>query len=226
MIDSRLYTTSGFHDYPLEYRWVRLPEQSDKLAVILPGADYSVDNPILYYAASQYLQQSYDVLQINYKYDNKPKIDTSDDLMQAIEYASNKVLDEVCQIKTYKTFHIIGKSIGTIACKSLMNKKEMAKAKFVWITPLIKNKDVYHSMKNCQQESYCIMGDKDPNYKKIHLDKIMDNPNMLARIIPEANHALELPDNPAGSIDITKEFILDLKQFITAEMASKTVNTV
>jgi hypothetical protein len=58
-----------------------------------------------------------------------------------------------------------------------------------------------------------MIGDKDPYYKEDRFQQLKDNPTLNSVLIPEANHSLELDDDPVGSVDILKAVIAKIEAF-------------
>ncbi|HEX7066052.1 MAG TPA: hypothetical protein VF199_13360 [Bacillales bacterium] len=111
-----------------------------------------------------------------------------EELGKAIKFDVNAVLDYVLADKSYENYYLIGKSLGTIAMGSLLDRDGFENAKAIWMTPLIHRDDVLNEMVRCKNKGLCIIGDKDPCYSKERYDRVVENSNITPRLIPLVNH--------------------------------------
>lgn len=187
-------------------------EDSSKLAIILPGVGYTTQAPLLHYSTGVFLHKSFDVLQVNYQYNNKLYKDFTE-VSEAIKIDVKTVLDEVLTNKTYENYYLIGKSLGTIAMCSELNRECFENAKAIWLTPLIQREDVFTAMVGSKNKGLCIIGDKDPCYIEERYSKIIENPNITATLISNVNHSLEYDESVVESIDVLKNVTTLIEQF-------------
>jgi hypothetical protein len=59
----------------------------------------------------------------------------------------------------------------------------------------------------------CFIGDKDRCYTKERFAKVVENPNIATRLIPNVNHSMEYDENAVESIDVLRSVINDIEQF-------------
>ncbi|WP_433751172.1 alpha/beta hydrolase [Falsibacillus pallidus] len=203
-------TVKGYKEMEIPFRLFQ--KGSTSLAIILPGSGYTSQAPLLHYAKAVFANKSFDVLQVNYQYHNEDYEDFSE-LGKAIKLDVNVVLDELLTNHTYDQFYFIGKSLGTIAMSSVLNKEIFQGAKAIWMTPLIHRDDVWEAMVNSKHEGLCIIGDKDPCYREERYMKIVENTNITPKLIPNVNHDLEYSGDVLGSIDVLKDIIAVIEQF-------------
>ncbi|RDI45574.1 alpha/beta hydrolase [Falsibacillus pallidus] len=203
-------TVKGYKDMEVPFTLFR--KDSTSLAIILPGSGYTSQAPLLHYAKAVFANKSFDVLQVNYQYNNDD-YDGFRELGEAIKWDVNVVLDELLANHTYDQFYFIGKSLGTIAMSSVLNREIFHDAKAIWLTPLIHRDDVWEAMVNSMNKGLCIIGDKDPCYREERYLKIVENANIMQKLIPNVNHDLEYRENVLGSIDVLKDIIAAIEQF-------------
>ena len=82
------------------------------LIALFPGANYSVDMPLLYYAQFKYAIQGYDVLKINYGdfyTDGKSQVDCLEDAKKAVIRQVEKI-----EFSQYDDIIFVSKSMGTV----------------------------------------------------------------------------------------------------------------
>ena len=215
MIEIMNFQSKGYEGYVVPYTLIRTIEKREKLMILFPGAGYGSDKPLLHYATMLYLENQFDVVHVNYDYSqNHFKGKTAEEIYLALQHDVTQVIEEVLGRNEYKEYHLVGKSIGTIAMASLTEMEKLGQAKLVWLTPLLKNPAVYHSLRNCRQESLSIMGDQDPNYKGDLHKKIAENRKLQKNLLNHADHSLEVAGNTIQSAELLKNVMLVMDAFI------------
>jgi len=165
-------------------------QDSDVLVIILPGGKYTTLAPLLYYAYNASLQAGYDVLAIEYGFQNTDQDIILDKI--TIENMINETKDavDICtKEKKYKKLIFIGKCIGTFIQNSLINKFRNYDQKHVFLTPWPECIDGMVAT-----NSIVIVGTNDNSFKEEHIRKIKDSENIKVKIIENANHDLEKDD--------------------------------
>ncbi|HEY4554086.1 MAG TPA: alpha/beta hydrolase [Bacillaceae bacterium] len=183
---------------------------SEKLAIILPGAGYSTQAPLLHFTKGVFFNRGFDVLQVNYSYlqdvlSSLSEEEFTADVLSAIEKAASN--------DDYSQYTFIAKSIGTIALTYLLQKPNFQSANAVWLTPLLKREDVYNALMKNDNHGVCIIGDKDPHYITTRFEAILNNKSLRAILINDADHSLEVQKDLLKSIEILKEVITKLNEF-------------
>jgi hypothetical protein len=69
-------------------------------------------------------------------------------------------------------------------------------------------------MVNSENRGLCIIGDNDRCYVEERFDQLKNKPNLVAKLLPNVNHSLEYDHNMVESIDILKEIINDIQEFV------------
>ncbi|WP_281202739.1 alpha/beta hydrolase [Cytobacillus kochii] len=214
MFNVETRTVKGYKGLDIPFTKLSKGKDSNSLAIILPGMGYTAQAPLLHYSTGVFLQKYFDVLQVNYQYNNKVYDDfTMEEISEAIKLDVKTVLDDVLANKTYENFYLIGKSLGTIAMGYELNRECYENAKAIWLTPLIQREDVFGAMVRSKNKSLCIIGDKDPCYIEERYSKVIENQNVTSVLIPNVNHGLEYDGNTVESIDVLKGVIAEVEQF-------------
>lgn len=212
MFNSESKTVKGYKDLDIPFTMLSKVSSSKNLAIILPGMGYTSQAPLLHYSTGVFINKSFDVLHVNYQYNNKA-YDGFNEISEAIKVDVKNVIDFVLTNKTYENFYLIGKSIGTIAMSSELTRETFNNAKAIWLTPLIQREDVLHAMVKSENKGLSIIGDKDPCYSEERYVKVAANSNITSKLIPNVNHSLEYVENAVESINILKNVINDIEQF-------------
>ena len=206
----------GYKELNIPFTYVRNERYSKNLVVFLPGTGYTVQSPLFHYAKELFIQRDFDVLQVNYQYKDKAYADfTVEDKIEAILFDVNKVMDRVLNTAPhYENYYIMGKSMGTIAMKSVLDRAEFIEAKAIWLTPLLQLDEVFAAIATTGHKGLCFIGDQDDCYIKERYNVLKTNPNIVSRLIPNVNHSLEYDDFTVESIDVMKSVIVDIQKFV------------
>ncbi|MDX1806369.1 MAG: alpha/beta hydrolase [Paenisporosarcina sp.] len=205
----------GYRDMQVPFSLVSEEENSKNLVVFLPGAAYSVQSPVFHYSQEIFLDHSFDVLQVNYRYNDKAYDEFSkEELSEAIKHDVRTVLDKILTDTSYEKFYFVGKSLGTIAMSSELNRDIFREAHAIWLTPLLHRDDVFAAMVNNENRGLCIIGDNDRCYVEERFNQIKNKSSLVAKLLPNVNHSLEYDHNMVESIDILKEVIKDIQEFV------------
>jgi len=187
-------------------------EQPNSLVIILPGAGYTSQAPLLHYSCGIYFSKGYDVLQVNYNYPREFIANLSeDDFYSDVESVLKKALED----STYSNFVFIAKSMGTIALSHFITKPEFNNAKSIWLTPLIKRNDVYNALLNLKTKAkgLCIVGGIDPTYDSSKFNDIRTNKNIESILIEGTNHNLEFDNDVLKSIGAISNIMNNVVKF-------------
>ena len=194
--------------YP--YRLIEQKEQSNNLAIILPGAGYTTQAPLLHFTTGLFFTKGYDVLHINYSFNREEMAALSEkDFTKNVQ----STIDKALKNKEYRNYFIVAKSIGTIALSYLQPNTKFEISNLIWLTPLIQRDDVFNAMLNSNNKGLCIIGDKDPCFIKGRFERLKSNYHLQIKLIEGTNHSLELDGKPIESIEIVKSVISTINDF-------------
>ncbi|WP_100372361.1 alpha/beta family hydrolase [Bacillus sp. FJAT-45037] len=186
-------------------------EKTNKLAIMLPGAGYTTKAPLLHFSTGLFYNEGYDILHVNYTYNQEELAQLkAQDFITGVERAVEAELDG----RHYDSVYVVAKSLGTIALSSMVRDKKFSSTmKAVWLTPLINKDEVFDAMMNSVYKSLCVIGDQDPYYSKKRIDELKSHDTMTCKVIPGANHGLQLDHDVMKSIDLLKEVMEEIKKF-------------
>lgn len=202
----------------VEFENLFIEKNGKKLAVLFPGIGYNNDMPLQYYTAKLLEQQGYDILKVNYRYNDKPEFldATFEEKMKWMHEDVKASLDEILKEKSYEDILLVCKSIGTIAgLEALKIYQSLNQAKIIWLTPLTHNSIMVEQLKTLQNDGLIIIGTDDPCYVKENIDELSKMENYEVCVFPQADHSMELVGNPLASIDIIKQVLLKIESFLT-----------
>lgn len=111
MLNVKTEIVQGDKELDIPFKILSTSKDAESLAIILPGAGYTTQAPLLHYSTGVFLQKSFDVLQVNYQYKDKAYNDfTMEEISEAIKLDVKTVIDDVLNGKTYENYYLIGKS--------------------------------------------------------------------------------------------------------------------
>ena len=204
----------GYKERDITFSLLMNETESNNLAILLPGAGYTVQAPLLHYSTGVFINKTYDVLHINYQYNDKFYDDFSrEELTNAIKHDVKTVIDKVLKNSTYHNYYLIGKSLGTIAMSSELKRDVFRHAKAIWLTPLLQRDDVFNAMLHSQHEGLCFIGDNDSCYVEDKYNQLIENTTITFKLIPNVDHALQYENNTIESINVLKTIIQDIENF-------------
>lgn len=207
-------SVTGYKEKDIHYTVLSTDEHAPKLAILLPGAGYTAQAPLLHYSTGVFLHKSVDVLQVNYTYNDKFYDHFSmDELVEAIKFDVGTIIDKVLGEKSYDGYYLVGKSLGTIAMASLLDREIFYHAKAVWLTPLLNRDDVFESMVHSRNESLCFIGNDDTHYNAERYRQFDNNPKLVTKLLEGADHSLQYKSDPVRSIDLLKTVIKEIDAF-------------
>jgi hypothetical protein len=191
-------------------RLIEQKETADSLAIILPGAGYTTQAPLLHFCTGLFYSKGFDVLHLNYSFNREEQSALSGEgLAEAVRLSIADALKD----KGYDHYYIVAKSIGTMALPYLLKDPSFLDAKAVWMTPLLQKEFVLNSMAAGSHKGLCIIGDQDPYFTWERIERVKENPNLSIKVVEGGDHRLELSGDPIQSIDVLRDIISDINQF-------------
>jgi hypothetical protein len=195
----------------IPFRLIEQKGETDTLVIVLPGAGYTTQAPLLYFATGLFYSKGYDVLHINYSFSRQELAVLNErDFSRDVQLT----IDNAIKNKKYTHYYVVAKSIGTKALSYLLDQTMLKAAKLVWLTPLIQNDHVFNAMVYSVNKGLCIFGEKDYSCFIVErFETLKNNPNLLLKVVEGGNHNLELDEEPIKSIEILKSVMLDISEF-------------
>lgn len=184
----RKETTAGI-------QYTHFDNDARKLCVLLSGTNYLYDKPLMYYANMAMLQQGYDVVQVNYTYEDaffeQPITLIATQILKDVK----SVIVDVCQRVAYDDILFVGKSLGTLPMSFHFSQKQVTYPKLIMLTPLLQQEEVYTKLLAIENELLLIIGDADPHYDQQKVATLNEKDNVSVLVISDANHSLDVVPN-------------------------------
>ncbi|MBD8070081.1 alpha/beta hydrolase [Bacillus sp. PS06] len=191
------------------FRLIEQKEETNNLVIVLPGAGYTTQAPLLHYTTGLFHSKGFDVLHVNYSFNREElSVLNGEEFAQDVQF----IIDHAIKNKPYRQIYIVAKSVGTIALSYLLNHTMFKDSKVVWLTPLLQRADVLNAMVQNVNKGLCLIGDNDPCFIPERFELLKNNQHLVSSVIEGGNHALELENEPIDSIDILKRVISDINE--------------
>ncbi|WP_215141290.1 alpha/beta family hydrolase [Exiguobacterium qingdaonense] len=203
----------GTNGILVPYSYLQPDSSSDTLVILLPGYGYTNDSPMFRYTTALCLENGLNVLEVNYNYRDE-RYD-SVDVSVAIVDDVRLVIDQLLQSHSFNEYIIIGKSLGTIAMASELTRNVFHDAKLVWLTPLLKQDDIYEAILSHKGKQLIVMGTADHHYADERIKHLDRQALTELEIVEQMNHSLEYTGNTYRSLRLLEVLLKRVEQFIT-----------
>jgi predicted alpha/beta-hydrolase family hydrolase len=214
-------TANGGGNRKIAYTFVQpASAPSRSVCFMCPGAGYSFDKPLLYYATMLMLANGIDVVQVEYRYrDDEAFWALSDDAQSDRMYADvSGVVEKVLAERSYQNVMFLGKSIGTMPIvNGFCLDPRFAQAKTVLLTPVLTRANLSGNLLRCTQRTLLVMGKGDHFYHAETIETIRtEKPNVEVLLVDGANHAMDVGWDVTSSIEVLQTVMQRLGRFVLA----------
>lgn len=183
---------------PATYVHRRLAGGGGRLALILPGYGYTLEAPVLHYAARAALAAGCDVLGVEYGFQANRGAMPREEVPLAVAEIMG-ALDSFLADHAYAGLIPIAKSIGTLVAVQLAASASLPPpASAVFLTPL---RPTIPYMRQALRMTV-VVGDRDNLFGPEDIAQIAGLPNIDLHVMAGADHVLEVADDVDGSLAI------------------------
>ena len=198
--------------------FLRQDADTDHLALILPGLNYSCDMPLLYYASQIMLEAGADVVQIKYDYTQTQP--SSKDSPLSDRFGS--LAEDVTQIarvalmqRDYKHLTVIGKSLGTLAIPHFLQADlSLQPQTCVYLTPILNELVPIHDLIQTCPRNLFVIGTSDRYFDPELISQLISPNADNFMIIDGVNHSLEYPQDTFRSLEVLDEVVRRMQNFL------------
>lgn len=210
----------GYHEKAVPNRFFRNVGPANGLALILPGLRYTCDMPLLFYPTKLLLHKGFDVLQLHTDYaDDKFSNNSPDRQIDWLGADAGRALQAGLAQREYPHLVLIGKSIGTLAMSVLLlNQPELRSRVTIWLTPLFRLPLVEQATQQLSAPALFVGGTGDHTFDENRLEYLQEVIPARSLVYENADHSLEVQGDLPRSLDIMKEMMRGLSDFIDQEI--------
>jgi len=192
--------------------------ESDHLALILPGLNYSCDMPLLYYATQIMLEAGADVVQVKYDYTQS----RSDGSASTLNERFRDLQTDVAQIarvalmqRDYKRLTVIGKSLGTLAIPRLLQTDlPLRPHTCVYLTPILNELVPIRDLIQTCPRNLFVIGTSDRYFDPELISQLINPQADNFMIIDGVNHSLEFPGDSSRSLQVLENVVHRMQKYL------------
>ena len=207
---------TGYDDRPLVNTFFHQTGGTGKLALFFPGRGYTSAMPLLYYPTRLAVSLGAEALWIDYSLMRAPAANSMNPEVQLRWLAadSSAALRAALARHSYREILLVGKSLGTLVLAHLaLNEPVLKDAKYVWLTPLVRNAYLQPAVEQARPASLFIQGSGDPHYEAAGLARLESASGGQVLLVPEANHSLEIPGDLPASLQAVQQALQAISAF-------------
>lgn len=207
---------TGYNKDQLPNLFLRQEQPAEHLALVLPGLGYNADMPLLYYSSRLLLERKCDVLQLRPDYQGRTfQAASHEERLERMYEDAAAGLQAGLDQGPYKKLVLVGKSIGTLGMALLINEfKNLGSPVTIWITPLLREVLVVDAALACAAPAFFMVGTADSTFDPAALVHIQKKTGAQAWKAENANHSLELPQDPLAFLDLLRKGMEVLSAFL------------
>jgi hypothetical protein len=180
----------------------RFDGDPDRVALVVPGVGYSPARPLLHFARALLVQHGWTVQELWWRVPDDFSQFTADDRTAWVEGQVAQAIEAeagACRL-------LVGKSLGSLACGIAADRNIAA----AWLTPLLTIDHVVRALQRAEAPTLLVGGSAD----KLWDSRIAESLRHDVLEVPSADHALELAGDVAGSVDVLRQVVSRLDNFI------------
>lgn len=173
-----------------------------RVAVLLPGASYTPNHPLLYYARQVLLAHGWSVEEVWWSSDDLDNFERVGWASSAVIQTAKKALDKVADRNPL----VVGKSLGSLALPMVSERGWPA----IWLTPLLNLPELANSLKTATGKTLLVGGTAD-DYWDGTLAK--SSGHQVLELLG-AHHGLEISGDPSASVRLLGEVVATMSDFV------------
>lgn len=169
-------------------------ENPEGVLIVFPGAGYSCMGPCLYYPSNLFLENNYEVLNLEYDFRvNRLKDNSKESYSNYFDF----IFSCLSELELPEKKIALCKSIGTRIVAS--NKLNDLFSEIIWLTPAIKDEFVFEEIMKKANKSLIVIGTADQFYAD---DKVlmMESSGARCNRVLGADHGLDIDGDTGSSI--------------------------
>ena len=217
MATSTTLTIHGYLGETVPNRVLRPDNAIDCLSVLLPGFGYTLDMPLFYYAENLLLERGWDVLRVEYAYNQLPEAEISPQskMVERLYADATAAWRAGLEQRDYQRLALVGKSLGTLAMGHLLTMENPPpQVSAVWLTPMLSVDRLREQVAQYGGPSLFVIGTADPHYDPEVLRAMTEATNGEAIVVEDAGHGMDIPGDPVASVRAVERVVTAFGRFI------------
>lgn len=177
---------------------------NERVAVLLPGATYTPNHPLLYFARQVLLAHGWSVEEVWWSSDVLDEFQRLGWAATGVVQTSRAALDKVADRNPL----IVGKSLGTLALPLVSEHGWPA----IWLTPLLTRPELVDALKTTTGKTLLVGGTADDYWD----GKVARSSGHQVLEMQGAHHGLEITGDPSASVRLLGEIVAAMETFVEA----------
>ncbi|MDT8307103.1 MAG: hypothetical protein RRC07_14320 [Anaerolineae bacterium] len=206
----------GYDSRPVPNLFFGQEEGTTRLAVLLPGYAYTADMPLLYYTTTLFLENGYDLLQVQYNYQRQAafRVPVDEASRQWLLADVRAAVTQALAQGAYESVVVVGRSLGTLAMGDLLETGGLpATTRRVWQSPLFKDQRLSEQICRHRPRSLFITGTADAHYQSPLREQVREAVPREWLVLPDARHDLEIAGSIPRTLAVMEEVICATARF-------------
>ncbi len=210
-IEIEQFETVSRHGTAIQELHRQEPRGGRGLAVLFPGQAYSCQRPLLHFSRLAALEAGYDVLCLEYGFQNSRSAGPEGDFATLVSEAKQAIAWALLEVGPVNSIALIAKSIGTFVASGVLRAGGLPPTRTLLLTPVERAAALV-----ADYSAKAVIGTADPFYARLGIEaSVSTNPNAW-HVIADLDHSLERPGDVGGSltglaatIDIVRAFLAE-----------------
>lgn len=173
-----------------------------RVAVILPGASYTPNHPLLYYSRQVLLAHGWSVEEVWWSSDDLDDFHRLGWAATGVVQTAKAALDKVADRDPL----VVGKSLGSLALPLVSERGWPA----IWLTPLLSLPELANALTNTAGKTLLVGGTEDDYWDSA----IAKSSGKQVLEMQGAHHGLEIAGDPSASVRLLGELVTAMEIFI------------
>lgn len=190
---------------------------ASRMALLLPGVGYRLENPIFYFARQLLIDQGYTVAGANYAYDKVEGFRDFefDEIMRILADDAAIIGEAIADLPDHDELLVVGKSLGTVLMANMLKQGLLLKAHLAWLTPSSKVEAVADQIMANAQKSFVCIGTADKGYDEKKYAEFAQA-GATVSLVKDLAHVLECDNDVPKNILGHHQMIMDLQNWLKA----------
>lgn len=190
---------------------------ANRLALLLPGVGYRLENPIFYFTRQLLLDNGYRVAGANYAYDKVEGFRDFDfdEIIDILRDDAASIAETIPQLPKHNEFLVVGKSLGTVLMGNMLMQGHLKNAQLAWLTPSSKIPQVPDGILQNAHKSFVCIGSADKGYDPPTYAEFAKAGAFLS-VIDDLAHVLECDNDVPKTILGHHKMIIDMQNWLKA----------
>ncbi len=202
---------------PLMHKFYRQVQEAEGLIVLLPGGNYGVDGPMLYYLSEMLQASGWDSFAVTYGYQTRMEelsLETIPGLVGECIAALQHVLSE----RSYPRIGLAGKSIGaSVVAHICQVESAFAAARIALLNPPFGHPFFDSTFLETAQPAFLATGTADRFYDEAALENLRAARAFELYVVNDADHSMDVVGNLEASVEAMKQVVTKAVAFLTNE---------